>query len=91
MGKMIDLTASDGHKLAAYRAEPSGKPRGKYLRQQILNRHVHIRERERHRILLRINSRERSAWKRRRLWRNWGAKSGSASSISAVFFRRKCG
>src|SRR3954454_17360957 len=28
MGKMIQLTASDGHKLDAYRAEPSGKPRG---------------------------------------------------------------
>ena len=28
MGKMIELTASDGHKLAAYRADPSGKPRG---------------------------------------------------------------
>src|ERR1051326_7360331 len=28
MGKMIDLTASDGHRLGAYRAEPSGKPRG---------------------------------------------------------------
>ena len=32
MGKMIDLTASDGHKLSAYRAEPvgtsAGKPRG---------------------------------------------------------------
>jgi len=28
MGKMIDLTASDGHKLAAYRADPQGKPRG---------------------------------------------------------------
>ena len=28
MGKMIDLTASDGHKLSAYRADPSGKPRG---------------------------------------------------------------
>jgi carboxymethylenebutenolidase len=28
MGKMIELTASDGHKLGAYRAEPSGKPRG---------------------------------------------------------------
>src|SRR3954462_2074733 len=28
MGKMIELTASDGHKLDAYRAEPSGKPRG---------------------------------------------------------------
>ena len=28
MGKMIELTASDGHKLSAYRAEPKGKPRG---------------------------------------------------------------
>jgi len=28
MGKMIDLTAADGHKLSAYRADPSGKPRG---------------------------------------------------------------
>ena len=28
MGKMIELTASDGHRLAAYRADPAGKPRG---------------------------------------------------------------
>src|SRR5215207_5850523 len=28
MGKMIQLTAADGHKLDAYRAEPSGKARG---------------------------------------------------------------
>jgi carboxymethylenebutenolidase len=28
MGKMIELTASDGHKFAAYRADPAGKPRG---------------------------------------------------------------
>ena len=28
MGKFIELTASDGHKLAAYVAEPSGKARG---------------------------------------------------------------
>ena len=28
MGKMIELTASDGHRLAAYRADPPGKPRG---------------------------------------------------------------
>ena len=28
MGKMIELTASDGHKLAAYRADPASKPRG---------------------------------------------------------------
>ena len=28
MGKMIELAASDGHKLSAYRAEPKGRPRG---------------------------------------------------------------
>lgn len=28
MGKFIDLTASDGHKFAAYVATPTGKPRG---------------------------------------------------------------
>ena len=28
MGKFIELTASDGHKFAAYRADPAGKPRG---------------------------------------------------------------
>ena len=28
MGQMLTLTAKDGHKLAAYRADPSGKPRG---------------------------------------------------------------
>jgi carboxymethylenebutenolidase len=28
MGKMIELTAADGHKLAAYRCDPAGKPRG---------------------------------------------------------------
>jgi carboxymethylenebutenolidase len=28
MGSMIELRAADGHKLAAYRAEPPGKPRG---------------------------------------------------------------
>ena len=28
MGNSIELTASDGHKLAAYIAEPAGKPRG---------------------------------------------------------------
>ena len=28
MGKFIELTAADGHKFAAYRAEPAGKPRG---------------------------------------------------------------
>jgi carboxymethylenebutenolidase len=28
MGSFIELTAEDGHRLSAYRAEPSGKPRG---------------------------------------------------------------
>ncbi len=28
MGKTIELTAADGHKLSAYLAEPAGKPRG---------------------------------------------------------------
>ena len=28
MGKMIELTAADGHKFGAYRADPQGKPRG---------------------------------------------------------------
>ena len=28
MGKMLELTASDGHKLGAYRADPAGKPKG---------------------------------------------------------------
>jgi carboxymethylenebutenolidase len=28
MGKFIEVTAADGHKLAAYVAQPSGKPRG---------------------------------------------------------------
>jgi len=28
MGKTIELTAADGHKFSAYRAEPAGKPKG---------------------------------------------------------------
>ena len=28
MGKMIELTASDGHRFAAYRADPAGQPKG---------------------------------------------------------------
>ena len=28
MGKLVELTAADGHKFSAYRAEPAGKPRG---------------------------------------------------------------
>ena len=31
MGKMIELTAADGHKFAAYEAEPTGTPRGAVL------------------------------------------------------------
>ena len=44
MGKMIELTASDGHKLAAYRAEPAGKPRGGIVViQEIFGVNSHIR------------------------------------------------
>src|SRR5262247_3432123 len=44
MGKMIDLTASDGHKLSAYCAEPSGKPRGGIVViQEIFGVNSHIR------------------------------------------------
>ena len=49
MGKMIELTASDGHKLAAYKAEPSGsnagKPRGGLVViQEIFGVNKHIKE-----------------------------------------------
>jgi len=43
MGKMIELTASDGHKLAAYRADPAAKPRGGIVVIQEIfgvNRHI---------------------------------------------------
>jgi carboxymethylenebutenolidase len=44
MGKMIDLTASDGHKLSAYRADPSGKPRGGIVViQEIFGVNSHVR------------------------------------------------
>ena len=44
MGKMIELTASDGHKLAAYRADPAGKPRGGIVViQEIFGVNHHIR------------------------------------------------
>ena len=44
MGKMIDLTASDGHKLAAYRADPAGKPRGAIVViQEIFGVNSHIK------------------------------------------------
>ena len=45
MGKMIELTAADGHKLAAYRADPSGKPRGGIVViQEIFGVNSHIRQ-----------------------------------------------
>src|SRR5256886_7206436 len=45
MGKMIQLTASDGHKLDAYRAEPSGKPRGAIaVIQEIFGVNSHIKQ-----------------------------------------------
>ncbi len=44
MGKMIELTAGDGHKLAAYRADPAGKPRGGVVViQEIFGVNSHIR------------------------------------------------
>jgi len=44
MGKMIELTASDGHKLSAYRAEPAGKPKGGLIVvQEISGVNSHIR------------------------------------------------
>jgi len=45
MGKMIELTASDGHQLAAYKADPSGKPRGAIVViQEIFGVNSHIRQ-----------------------------------------------
>ncbi|HZQ73022.1 MAG TPA: dienelactone hydrolase family protein [Burkholderiales bacterium] len=44
MGKMIELTASDGHKLAAYRADPASKPRGAVVViQEIFGVNSHIK------------------------------------------------
>ena len=45
MGEMIELTASDGHKLAAYRADPAGKPRGGIVViQEIFGVNSHIKQ-----------------------------------------------
>jgi carboxymethylenebutenolidase len=45
MGKMIELTASDEHKFAAYRAEPAGKPRGAIVViQEIFGVNSHIKQ-----------------------------------------------
>ena len=44
MGKMIELTASDGHKLSAYRADPAGKARGAIVViQEIFGVNSHIK------------------------------------------------
>jgi len=44
MGTMIELTAADGHKLSAYRAEPAGKPRGGLIvAMEIFGVNSHIR------------------------------------------------
>jgi carboxymethylenebutenolidase len=44
MGSMIELQAADAHKLAAYRAEPAGKPRGGVVViQEIFGVNSHIR------------------------------------------------
>ena len=45
MGKSITLTASDGHSLSAYRADPPGKPRGGVVViQEIFGVNSHIRQ-----------------------------------------------
>src|SRR6185295_105805 len=45
MGKMIQLTAADGHKLDAYKADPAGKPRGGIVViQEIFGVNRHIKE-----------------------------------------------
>jgi carboxymethylenebutenolidase len=44
MGQMLELTAADGFKLAAYRADPPGKPRGGLVvAQEIFGVNSHIR------------------------------------------------
>jgi len=44
MGKTVQLSASDGHKLAAYRADPAGKPKGAVVViQEIFGVNHHIR------------------------------------------------
>lgn len=45
MGQTVTLTAADGHGLAAYRAEPAGRPRGGLVVvQEIFGVNVHIRQ-----------------------------------------------
>jgi carboxymethylenebutenolidase len=45
MGKTLTLTASDGHTLSAYRADPAGKPKaGLVVVQEIFGVNSHVRE-----------------------------------------------
>ena len=45
MGKTLTLTASDGHKFSAYRADPQGKPKGGVVViQEIFGVNQHMRE-----------------------------------------------
>ena len=45
MGKIVSLTAKDGHKFDAYRADPSGKPKGSLvIIQEIFGVNSHMRE-----------------------------------------------
>src|SRR5579883_2906086 len=44
MGQTIELAAADGHRFAAYRAEPAGKPRGAIVVvQEIFGLNGHVR------------------------------------------------
>src|SRR3989475_5353046 len=45
MGQIVALTAEDGHKLSAYRANPTGKPRGGLvIVQEIFGVNFHIKK-----------------------------------------------
>lgn len=45
MGQNVEITASDGHKLGAYRADPEGSPKGALVViQEIFGVNAHIRE-----------------------------------------------
>ena len=45
MGEMIRLTAADGHEFDAYKAEPSGAPKGGIcVIQEIFGANAHIKE-----------------------------------------------
>ena len=45
MGRQIELTAADGFKLGAYRADPAGKPKGGVVvLQEIFGANAHVRE-----------------------------------------------